>query len=368
MYGFANLTTRICVSNCNASTTSHYADAQASRTCVRNCSASPFATFGNLGTSKCVRTCPESTQFGDPFHPFRLCMTTCTNFPNQTFSYFLTRQCVDVCPLGYYGDNYTTAGVGVCTTRCPIGYFGDPLSNLCVVQCPFRYYGSNLESRLCVKTCPYGEYAINLTSTRLCVATCDDGYWADNMTRFCYNIKENCTNNTFADPQKKLCVIGTNCTTLRYADPLTRGCELNCTGSEYIGDPSTNLCVTMCPQNPDTYAQYKKCTGTCANGQYADWQANRTCVTRCSQTPIPLFGNGVNKCVNASSCGTSLFGNNNTQLCSACSGSLPFGDPVTFQCTRTCSANLYGNWNSNLCVATCPFSTLHYADNITGTC
>lgn len=94
-----------------------------------------------------------------------------------------------------------------------------------------------------MEVCPLGEYAINLTSTRVCVAVCDDGYWADNYTRFCYNYKENCTNNTFADAQKKLCVVGTNCTTGTYADPFTTGCESNCTNTSFFGDPSTNLCV-----------------------------------------------------------------------------------------------------------------------------
>jgi hypothetical protein len=89
---------------------------------------------------------------------------------------------------------------------------------------------------------------------------------------------------------------------------------------------------------------------------FADYQANRTCLAKCTSSPVALYGTGTYRCVEAKLCGTGLFGNNNTQLCSACSGTLPFGDPITFQCVYNCSLTYYGNTHTNLCVQTCNYS------------
>lgn len=125
----------------------------------------------------------------------------------------------------------------------------------------------------------------------------------------------------------------------------------------------------MCPLSPDYYSQAGKCTGTCVNGTFADWQANRTCVVSCSTQPIPLYGTSNYRCVNASQCyNLTLFGNNNTRLCSLCSGTLPFGDPISYQCVKNCQLTYYGDYTLNLCVLTCNFTNLYYADNYTGTC
>jgi hypothetical protein len=210
--------------------------------------------------------------------------------PLQTYSYYVTKQCLSVCPAGYYGDAYTTAGQGVCDTNCPTGYFGDPTINLCVARCPYRYYGIPTGDRLCAMVCPYGYYGINQTSNRLCVLTCDSGYWADNYTSMCYNVKTQCSNGTYADKQLKYCVIGQSCTPGTYADPLTMGCEANCTNTTMFGDPSTNLCVNLCPSSPDYFSQYGYCKGTCLDNMYRDYQANRSCVVTCSSTPVPLYG------------------------------------------------------------------------------
>lgn len=136
-----------------------------------------------------------------------------------------------------------------------------------------------------------------------------------------------------------------------------------------FGDPSTNLCVSMCPASPDYYSQSGYCTASCTGGKFADWQANRTCVTTCSSSPIPLYGTASYRCVNATQCASlSLFGNNITRLCSLCSGTLPFGDPVTSQCVYNCSTTYYGDPGTNLCVLTCNFALLLYADNNTQQC
>ena len=194
-----------------------------------------------------------------------------------------------------------------------------------------------------MQVCPSGYYAINSTTNRVCTTICDNGFWADNYTRTCVNLKRNCSNQTYADTARKMCVIGTSCTTGTYADPITMGCESRCNSSTQFGDPSTNLCVTRCPTSPDYYSLNGLCTDTCTNGTFADYQANRSCVARCSISPKALYGTSAFRCVQAALCGPGLFGDNSTQLCSSCTGSLPYGDPIIRQCVTNCSLTYYGD-------------------------
>lgn len=152
-------------------------------------------------------------------------------------------------------------------------------------------------------------------------------------------------------------MVGTSCTVTYFADPFTMGCEKKCTNSSYFGDPSTNLCVTLCPTNPDYYSQAGYCTDTCVNGTFADYQANRSCLTKCSISPKVLYGTSTFRCVEAVLCGPGLFGDNSTQLCSACTGpTLPFGDNITSQCVKNCSLTYYGDTHLHLCVLQCNFT------------
>ena len=40
----------------------------------------------------------------------------------------------------------------------------------------------------------------------------------------CYHDKTLCSNDTYADQAKALCVVNTNCTSGTFADPFTKGC------------------------------------------------------------------------------------------------------------------------------------------------
>lgn len=369
MFGYLSGSTRECVLNCNPNVTSTYGDVQASRTCVRRCSATPVGTFGDRLTGTCVKQCPISTQYGDPNHQFRLCVPVCSTVPVQLYSFYLTKLCLEVCPTSYYGDNTTTTGAGICALTCPANTYADPTTNLCVARCPFKYFGLSINGRPCVQTCPQNYYAMNATTNRVCNLACADGFWGDNYTRTCYNVKNQCSNQTYADRTRKLCVIGTDCTAGTYADPFTMGCELKCTNSSHFGDRSTNLCVTLCPTNPDYYSQAGYCTPTCVNSTYADYQANRTCLAKCTISPKVLYGTSTFRCIEAVLCGPGLFGDNTTQTCTACPGTaLPFGDNITSQCVKNCSMTYYGDTTLRLCVLVCNLTRGEYADNITGTC
>lgn len=127
----------------------------------------------------------------------------------------------------------------------------------------------------------------------------------------------------------------------------------------------------MCSDSYDEYGQWGVCRYTCIVDRFADPQANRTCVRNCSRSPLALFGIIAARriCVTAANCPTNFYGDNNTLTCvNPCSGTLPFGDPVSKQCVSDCPDGYYGDKVSRLCVRICNFTTYHYADNITGNC
>ena len=239
-----------------------------------------------------------------------------------------------------------------------------------MLRCPFRHYGSSITAgRPCLLTCPVGEYATNFTTNRVCVTTCDSGFWADDFTRTCYNVKTMCSNTTFADATNRRCVVGTNCPTtpLTYADPLTQGCEATCSNSSYFGDSNSRYCVTLCPSTPDFYSQSGICTATCSTG-FADKQDSRKCNARCSSTPLAYYGH-INRCYLSADCPAGWYGDNSTQLCSQCAGSLfPFGDNVTKRCVSLCPNNSFGDYTLRLCVVRCDFSLFFYADRFNNVC
>ncbi len=248
LFGYISGSVRICVDKCNSSSTGLYGDVQVNRTCVPICTSTPTATFGENSSSLCVEKCNNPNEYGDPYHPKRYCVSICTS-SIQRFSYSVTKLCVATCPDTFYGDNYTTTSVGICANGCPLGYYGDPTTHLCVLKCPFGYYGSSLPGRLCVLKCPNSPidyFGMNGTTNRVCVSACDTGFWGDKSTRLCYNVKTSCTNNTYADSLKKLCVAAADCTVGTYADPLTKGCSSSCSSSLYFGDSYTSMCTTLC--------------------------------------------------------------------------------------------------------------------------
>ena len=124
-----------------------------------------------------------------------------------------------------------------------------------------------------------------------------------------------------------------------YADPVDRYCISPCQTNgthHYFGDPSTKICVLICPEDPDYYGDNdtKLCTATCNGANIRDAQHLRRCVnlTDCSRTPLALYGD-VDK-----------------KLCVV---------------ARNCSDGYYGDNNTNTCKDICPGPTYLYADNVT---
>lgn len=81
------------------------------RTCTIRCSATQFAD--NL-TRKCVDQCPTSTQ--------------------ETFGDLGTNRCVRICPNGYFARNDTKQCV--LAIDCAVGSWADVVSKYCVARCP----------------------------------------------------------------------------------------------------------------------------------------------------------------------------------------------------------------------------------------
>lgn len=99
-----------------------------------------------------------------------------------------------------------------------------------------------------------------------------------------------CSNDTYADADKRLCVEATNCTEGTFADPFTKGCETSCSNG-YYADDNINTCVEMCSDDPDEFGLWGICRSSCAFAtRFADPQVNRTCQRKCSITPLVLYG------------------------------------------------------------------------------
>ena len=127
--------------------------------------------------------------------------------------------------------------------------------------------------------------------------TCDDGYWGDLEPSMCYNVKTSCSNDTYADATKRLCVVATNCTEGTFADPFTKGCETACSNG-YFADDNINTCVEMCSDTPDEFGLWGICRTECSFAdRFSDWQANRTCQRKCTTEPLVLYGDLSNYCV-----------------------------------------------------------------------
>jgi hypothetical protein len=128
---------------------------------------------------------------------------------------------------------------------------------------------------------------------------------------------------------------------------LTRYCISPCFASssvKYYGDPSTKLCVLICPDSPNYFGDNttSQCVSSCTTGtEVRDPQYKRRCVllNLCSRTPVALYGDDAKDlCVTALNCTAEKFGDNNTNICSStCAGpTLRYSDNVTRQCVNQC--------------------------------
>ena len=136
-----------------------------------------------------------------------------------------------------------------------------------------------------------------------------------------------------------------------FADPVSRNCISPCfwnTTHFYYGDPSTKICVLICPESPDYYGDNttKTCVTTCAGATIRDPQYMRRCIAiaTCSRSPLALYGDAVQAlCVTALNCTLGYYGDNNTKICKAvCPGpTLLYADNVTRECISQCGLSWF---------------------------
>ena len=142
--------------------------------------------------------------------------------------------------------------------------FGDVIGvqRLCVSVCQTNTFGDQapLNERLCVPTCPTGWFAQN-DALRRCVTRC-------NSTTYGYNL---------------VCLAPTSC-------PIN-----------WVGDPSTNLCVSICPVSEGTFSDFN----------------SKLCVKQCPiLSGVKYFADPTLRwCVQTCNASHALFGNNNTLTC-----------------------------------------------------
>lgn len=120
-------------------------------------------------------------------------------------------------------------------------------------------------------------------------------------------------------------------------------------------DPSTNLCVDMCPENPDLYGENINndnltCVEACSiPGYFAD-PLTRTCVSACN-TSAGFYGYTSDwRCYDRCPTG---YGNPLNSQCIEVCPRVPrfyYGDNLTRTCVLRCPNETYGDRRRNLCV------------------
>lgn len=220
-----------------------------SKTYVATCQLSPFLYFGDPNTGTCVSVCPNITvsgsttiYYGDPHT--RNCETSCNNLTYSADPW--VNRCLLQCSDGLFSKPGTAGLSPICLATCASGY-ADPTTRACVSTCPAlaRSFGfSNTTGGFCLTLCPTSNFAYPIG--RVCVTHCTTPYFAYTPTRECVL---SC-NNSFADPSSGINVCAATCSSASFP----------------YADNSTNMCVPICPTQPDYFASNHVCVYNCPTG------------------------------------------------------------------------------------------------------
>lgn len=140
-----------------------------------------------------------------------------------------------------------------------------------------------------------------------------------------------------------------------------------------------NLCVEICPSNPDLYGDANGfCVATCTGGEFAN-SLTRLCVASCLTAsglfqyngrctkfcPVGFYADGNGDCVTKDNCQASTFAQNSTTSCvGTCVNG--FADPNSRYCIAVCPTDWYGDTNGMVCTQSC--SNSQTASNISNMC
>lgn len=299
-----------------------YADVYSGRKCVAVCNQSGLTPFRDPTTKTCVNICPTDKKlFADT--AAQSCVYNCTpgtysydNSPSDT-----NKTCVSNCPGLFFGDNST--GYGVCVLRCPENpiLFGDVIgvSRICVSICQINTYGDQdpNNGRLCGGTCPAGWYAQN-DNLRRCVRRC-------NSTTYGYNnvclLPQSCPVDWVGDPSTNLCTSLCPASEGTFSDFNSKLCVKKCPiigTTKYFADPTKRWCVTTCNASHNLFGNNNtlECVLKCVDiDSYADAQhPNRFCIKMCTDVGLVQYyrNNFTKTCVVSTGCPANYFADNNT--------------------------------------------------------
>lgn len=210
------------------------------------CSPGYYADRGSAEGNKCVRNCNQSGGFPFRDDNVRQCVAVCT----AGYADKLAESCVFNCTPPLYLNNSVPTEL-TCIGHCGSPYFAfnNSDSGICLITCPDEppQFGDVLDGyRLCVEVCQMGTYGDQTDgSVRWCVAHCPNHTFAQNDTlRRCVT---RCSDGTYGREADWACVAATDCP------------------ENYTGDPTTNMCVQVCPISAGTFADNisKLCISRC---------------------------------------------------------------------------------------------------------
>jgi proprotein convertase subtilisin/kexin type 5 len=331
------------------------------RMCINSTASCQAGTWGDNFTNLCTNLCSSNSSNSQLFYgenTTRLCVPSC---PVPTFAFIQTRVCIDICPVtvsntpGFFGDPGTTP-TRLCVTACLTGgLYRDVANNrTCQPTCTFNSTYKTYQdptTMTCVGECP--SYPQSLfawgtnSSTASCIFPCTTGYM-DDASRSCV---ANCSN--LLDPTTNTCVSicpdHSALNTTLYANLVTKTCVIAtaCPDNTYASDDH-QVCVSTCPNN--TYIYQKHCLNTCPDGFYINF-LTQSCVNA-SSCPTDYFANNQTRsCV--ASCSNGTFGDSLTRMCITTCYGANFADPITGLCSTSCSSGLIKNSLTFSCVGNC---------------
>ena len=269
--------------------------------------------------------------------------------------------------------------------------FGDIVGGkrLCVDVCQTDKFGDQdpAGGRLCRNPCPLGWFAQDDTLRR-CVTRC-------NSTTYGYNLvcklPANCPVDWVGDSSTNLCVSICPISQGTFSDlASTRLCVKQCpilSSVKYFADPTKRWCVTTCNASQLLFGNNKTltCELKCLDiDSWADAQhVNRFCHSNCTDpvnavtSAVTLYyrNNFTKICVISTACPNGHFGDNSTDFCvKVCpiinSIQQTWGHIATQTCVSQCYGSLWGDTSTGIpvCISLCPSVPAKWSFNGDMTC
>ena len=339
----------------------------------------PSGMYGNPNTRTCVAetSCPHS-MYANP--TTRMCVVA-TGCPADMYGNADTRMCVVAtgCPTSMNGDSVAKMCVSNCPHNTPYIQARKCISS---AECPTDKY-ADWNTKTCVNANECSDMA--LTDTYMTTSKTIQSVMEQKIPGLVDGLKIylNKTSGMTHTGNIRQCERIPFCTSPRFNTAIrwisvANKCESSCSDKKisfwYYGD-RYNICVANCPgYMPLTSADGKTCYSKCPTGTFeydnkcysncptGTFEYNKTCVSNC---PSGTFADGDNKkCIKNCPTGKK-FDEVNTKCVDSCeSGTYQLLNDAS-KCVRSsdCGTSKYGNPNTNQCVLNCPPADFKFYDN-----